>query len=154
MSRAITTRSPRPTASALLAALVCLGVGACGSSSSGSSSSSASTPAAAKTTAEATPTPTTTTTSTTPASTTPASTTPAKTSPTSEGPTIKTHSQYLAALECMRHNGIKLPPFDQLRTYKITNTQQFDAVWKKCRYIVIDGHAPGSSGGESSGGSG
>ncbi|MGH2855061.1 MAG: hypothetical protein ACRDLF_12825 [Solirubrobacteraceae bacterium] len=129
--------------------LVCLGLGACGSSSGGSSSS-ASTPTAAKTTAEATPTtPSTSPASTTPASTTPTSTTSTSKSSTSEGPTITTHTQYLAALECMRHNGIKLPPFNQLSKYKITNEKQFNTLWKKCRYIVVDGHEP--SGGESSG---
>ncbi len=141
----IRTQNRGSTAIALLvASLVCLGVGACGSSSSGSSSS-ASTPTAAHTTAAVTPT---TPASTTPASTTPTSSTPASTtttskSPTSEGPTIKTHSQYLGVLECMRHNGIKLPPFNQLRTYKITNTQQFDTVWTKCRFAVIDGRGSG-----------
>ncbi len=139
MSRISTSTKNRvPTAIALLvASLACLGLGACGSSSSGSSSS-ASTPTAAHTTAEATAT---TPTSTAPASTAPASTTPASTTPTKTEPSITNHRQFMLVYECVRRNGIDLPPFKTLKSLnqiKVnTSSPQYTAALAKCRHEVL-----------------
>ncbi len=122
------TRNRRATTIALvLAALACLGLAACGSSSGGSSSGT--TPTAAKTTAEATPT-------TTPKTTTPTSTTPTS---TTHEPTITTRKQFVAVFECLRHNGIKLPPINDLggKNKINTNTPQFKAARTKCLHTVF-----------------
>ncbi|MGH2855062.1 MAG: hypothetical protein ACRDLF_12830 [Solirubrobacteraceae bacterium] len=55
-------------------------------------------------------------------------------------------------LECVRHNGIKLPPLNKLGTYKPKNPRQLNAVSKMCIHTVLYGRGSGSSGGESSGG--
>ena len=106
----------------IVAVLASLGLAACGSSSGGSSSTAATT--AAKTTAEATSTTPTTPTTTTPESTTPTSTTPTS---TTHEPTITTRKQFVAVFECLRHNGIKLPPLNELggKNKVNTNTPQF-----------------------------
>jgi hypothetical protein len=136
----IRAKNRGPAAVALLAALVCLGVGACGSSSSGSSSSSST---AAHTTAEATPTTPASTTpaSTTPTSTTPASTAPTKTEPSKTEPNITTRRQFDLVYECMRHNGIGLPSLKDLKSLsklKVnTNTPQYKTVLTKCRHEVL-----------------
>ncbi len=125
------TRNRRAMTIALvLPALACLGLAACGSSSGGSSSGT--TPTAAKTTAEATPT------TTTPETTTPTSTTPTS---TTHEPTITTHKQFVAVFECLRHNGIKLPPINELggKNKVNTNTPQFKAAWTKCLHTVLGG---------------
>jgi hypothetical protein len=126
------TKSRRATTIApVVAALACLGLAACGSSSGGSSSS-ASTPTAAKPTAEATPT------TTTPETTTPTSTTPTS---TTHEPTITTRKQFVAVFECLRHNGIKLPPINELggKNKVNTNTPQFKAARTKCLHTVFGG---------------
>jgi hypothetical protein len=127
------SKNRRPAAIAfMVASLTCLGLGACGSSSSGSSSST-STPTAAHTTAEAPPT--------TPASTTPASTAPASTAPTKTEPTITSSKQFADILECMRRNGIKLPPLKDLSKINPntinTNTPQYKSALAKCRHEVL-----------------
>jgi hypothetical protein len=128
-------RNRRPTTIApVVAALACLGLAACGSSSS-ESSSSASTPTAAKTTAEAT--------TTTPASTTPTSSTPTTPTSTTSEPTITTRAQFVAVFECLRHNGIKLPPLKELggKNKINTNTPQFKAARTKCLHAVLGANA-------------
>ncbi len=118
------SRNRRPTTIALvLAALACLGLAACGSSSGGSSSS-ASTPTAAKTTAEAT---------------TPTSSTPTTPTSTTSEPTITTRAQFVAVFECLRHNGIKLPPLKELggKNKVNANTPQFKAARTKCLHAVL-----------------
>jgi hypothetical protein len=81
-----------------------------------------------------------------------ANTTPTSTSSRHEAPSIKTRGQYLAVLECVRHNGIKLPPLNKLGTYKPKNPRQLSAVSKICIHTVLYGRGNGSSGSESSGG--
>jgi hypothetical protein len=107
------------TAIALLVIpLVCLSLGACGSSSSGTSSSS-STPTSAQATS----------TSTTAPNTTPTTTTPTRTTPTS----TTVNDQLKPLYDCLVRGGIKLPPFDQLGKAKInTTTPHYQAVLKKC----------------------
>jgi hypothetical protein len=126
----LSTKNRVPVTIALLVVpLACLGLGACGSSSSGSSSS-ASTPTAAHTTAEAPPT--------TPASTTPASTTPTSTTPTSTEPSIRSSHQVLLIYNCMRRNGIKLPPLAELSKAKVdTTSPHYVSTLAKCRHAVL-----------------
>jgi hypothetical protein len=131
------------TIAPIVAVLASLGLAACGSSSGGSSSTATTT--AAKTTAEATPT--------TPTTTTPESTTPTSTTPTSttHEPTITTRKQFVAVFECLRHNGIKLPPLNELggKNKVNTNTPQFKAARTKCLHIVFGGAGNETSGGGS-----
>jgi uncharacterized protein YggE len=129
------TKSRRATTIAsVVAVLACLGVAACGSSSGGSSSS-VSTPTAVKTTAEAVAT---TQTTTAPESTTPTTTTPTS---TTHEPTITTRKQFVALFDCLRHNGIKLPPINELGGKHTinTNTPQFKAARTKCLHTVFGG---------------
>ena len=144
MPRNSTSNHRATTIALVLAALACLGLAACGSSSGGSSSS-ASTPTAAKTTAEATPTTPTTPTTTTPESTTPTTTTPTS---TTHEPTITTRKQFVAVFACLRHNGIKLPPLNELggKNKINTNTPQFKAARTKCLNEVLGGGGNESSG--------
>lgn len=120
---ATNTRVP-VTIALLVVPLACLGLGACGSSSK-KPSASASTAAMPATTAS---------TSTAPASTTPSTT-------TSKEPTITTSRQFTAVYECMRHNGIGLPPLKSMKSIgeiKInTNTPQYQSTLTKCRHQVL-----------------
>jgi hypothetical protein len=119
----------------LVIPLACLGLGACGSSSGGSSSS-ASTPASTPTTTGATPS---TSTGTTPASTATTSTS------TKQARPITTGRQFALVYECLRRNGVKLPPLDAVRKQKLNlselkiNTQspQFQAKSAKCSHEVL-----------------
>jgi len=134
----IEPKNREPTAIALLVVpLACLGLGACGSSSGGSSSNASTPTTAAHTTMEATPS---TQMSTAPASTIPRSTTPTRTAPTSVEPTITTGRQYDSLIECLRHNGIKLPPINELSRANVnTNTPHFKAAYSKCKRAVLRG---------------
>jgi hypothetical protein len=127
----------------LVVPLACLGLGACGSSSN-KTSSNASTPASTHT-AETTPSSSSTATSTTPGATTPTATTPASTTPnttsTSTEPTITSRQQFAGIYECLRHNGIGLPPLNRVKslgTLKVnTNTPQYKSVLAKCRKEIL-----------------
>jgi hypothetical protein len=133
MPRIATTKHRRATIALLVVPLACLGLGACGSSSGGSSSS-ASTPASTHTTAEAPA-------STTPTATTPASTTPTSTTSTTEEPTIRTAKEFSEVYECLRHNGIPIPPLKSVKSIgklKVdTHTPQYQAALATCRTKVL-----------------
>jgi hypothetical protein len=141
MPRTTLPKHRRATIALLVVPLACLGLGACGSS--GGSSSSASTPASTHTTAEA---PATTAATTPPASTTPTTptaTTPASTTPTttSTEPSITTARQFSEVYECLRHNGIALPPLKSVKSIgslKVnTKTPQYQAALATCRHKVL-----------------
>ncbi len=142
MPRIAIPKHRRATIALLVVPLACLGLGACGSSSGGSSSS-ASTPASTHTTAEAPATTATTTppASTTPTATTPASTTPTSTTSTTEEPTIRTAKEFSEVYECLRHNGIPIPPLKSVKSIgklKVdTNTPQYKAALATCRTKVL-----------------
>jgi hypothetical protein len=126
------------TVALLVLPLVCLGLGACGSSSGGSSSSSSSSAKPASTSAMAETTPA--TTASAPASTTPTST---GTTSTSTEPTIRTARQFQLVYECLRNSGINLPPLKSLKSIgevKVnTNTPQYKAALASCRKKVLGG---------------